>query len=259
MDWHPVIAVQQQTPDNDFCHFSISNVRFAFWAFFENRKNSGLKPGQNDDPVTRTWKMTQMTDWPGDPMTQFHVCDTIPVIASRRFSLIRQETPLPQTNQLSHLDLSWICRTVVSALLCASVLWRCWIGGIRPLKTERWGAGVVSVWSKVQTCIWPSWCHCNSLSLASVESRLVLPFWYPLTRVVPDKRPLNGCVCCVRNRATTNRGNVVRAYVSSQNLGNSIDIFCLSGPQQQTHSSGGLAGTTERQTDRRTDGRPTVA
>ena len=72
MDWHPVISVQQ-TPDNDFCHFSISNVRFAFWAFFKNRKNSGLTPGQNDDPVTRTWKMTQTTHWPGDPVTQFHV------------------------------------------------------------------------------------------------------------------------------------------------------------------------------------------
>ena len=36
-----------------------------------------------------------------------------------------------------------------------------------------------------------------SLSLASVKSRLVLPFWYRLTRVVPDKGPLNGvCVCC---------------------------------------------------------------
>ena len=32
----------------------------------------------------------------------------------------------------------------------------------------------------------------------SVKSRLVLPFWYRLTRVVPDKGPLNGCVCvCV--------------------------------------------------------------
>jgi len=41
--------------------------------FFENRKNSGLTPGQNDDPVTRTLKMTQMTYWPGDPMTHFHV------------------------------------------------------------------------------------------------------------------------------------------------------------------------------------------
>ena len=31
----------------------------------------------------------------------------------------------------------------------------------------------LSVWSKVQTCIWPNWCHCHSLSLAAVKSRLV--------------------------------------------------------------------------------------
>ena len=50
----------------------------------------------------------------------------------------------------------------------------------------------------MQTCIWPSWCHCHSLSLTSVKSRLVLPFWYQLTWVVPEKGPLNGCVCvCV--------------------------------------------------------------
>ena len=53
----------------------------------------------------------------------------------------------------------------------------------------------LSVWSEVQTCMWPSWCHCHSLSLASVKSRLVLPFWYRLTWVVPEKGPLNGCVC----------------------------------------------------------------
>ena len=36
--------------------------------------------------------------------------------------------------------------------------------------------------------------------IASVKSRLVFPFWYRLTRVVPDKGPLNGCVCvCVCN------------------------------------------------------------
>ena len=34
-----------------------------------------------------------------------------------------------------------------------------------------------------------------SLSLASVKSRLVLPFWHRLTRVVPDKGPLDGCMC----------------------------------------------------------------
>ena len=51
----------------------------------------------------------------------------------------------------------------------------------------------LSVWIEVQTCIWPSWCHCHSLSLAPVKSRLVLPFWYRLTQVVLEKRPLNGC------------------------------------------------------------------
>jgi len=53
----------------------------------------------------------------------------------------------------------------------------------------------LSVWSEVQICIWPSWCHCHSLSLASVKCRLVLPFWYRLTWVVPGKGPLDGCVC----------------------------------------------------------------
>jgi len=49
----------------------------------------------------------------------------------------------------------------------------------------------------------PSWCHCHSLSLASVKSS-VLPFWYRPTRVVLEKGPLNVwwmcvCVCaCVR-------------------------------------------------------------
>ena len=47
----------------------------------------------------------------------------------------------------------------------------------------------LSVWSKVQTCLRPSWCHCHSLSLASVRFRLVLPFWYQLTWVVPEKGP----------------------------------------------------------------------
>jgi len=42
------------------------------------------------------------------------------------------------------------------------------------------------------------------LTLASVKSRLVLPFWYWLTLIVPEKGPLNVCVCvraCVRVRA----------------------------------------------------------
>ena len=57
----------------------------------------------------------------------------------------------------------------------------------------------LSVWSEVQTCIWPSWCHCHSLSLASVKSRLVLPLWYRLTGVVLEKGSLNRCVSVVLN------------------------------------------------------------
>ena len=82
-----------------------------------------------------------------------------------------------------------------------SVLWRCWLGARKGILSVKNSGGVLvwsSVWSKVQTCIWPSWCHCHSLSLASVKSRLVLPFWYWLIWVVQEKGPLNGCVCvCV--------------------------------------------------------------
>jgi len=48
------------------------------------------------------------------------------------------------------------------------------------------------VWGEVQIYIWPSWCHCHSLSLAPVNPDwyIYLPgftFWCRLTRVVPDK------------------------------------------------------------------------
>jgi len=52
------------------------------------------------------------------------------------------------------------------------VLWRCWFGGRKGIRlVKKLSAGVLawlSVWSAVQTCIWPSWCHCHS-SLASVK------------------------------------------------------------------------------------------
>jgi len=56
----------------------------------------------------------------------------------------------------------------------------------------------LSVWSEVQTCIWPTGCHCHSLSLSSVKSRLVLPFWYRLSRVVPEKRTVKRVYVCYR-------------------------------------------------------------
>ena len=57
-----------------------------------------------------------------------------------------------------------------------------------------WVLAWLSVWGKVHTCIWPGWCHCHPLSLASVKSRSILPFWYWPTRVVQDKGPLIGVV-----------------------------------------------------------------
>ena len=75
----------------------------------------------------------------------------------------------------------------------------CWLGGrkgIRPVKkTEWWDTGVAVCLEWCADLHRASWCHCHSLSLASVKSRLVLPFWYWLTWVVPEKGPLNGCVC----------------------------------------------------------------
>jgi len=78
----------------------------------------------------------------------------------------------------------------------------CWLGvrkSIRPVKN--W---VIGCW-----CGYVSAARCRLFayrpsdatashpktpsSLASFKSRLVLPSWYRLTQVVPEKRPLNGC------------------------------------------------------------------
>ena len=75
-----------------------------------------------------------------------------------------------------------------------SVLWRCWLGGRKGIWPVKKLSGGVLAWLS-DWSIRPSWCHCHSLTLASVKSRLVLPFWYQFTWVVPDKGPLNGCVC----------------------------------------------------------------
>jgi len=64
-------------------------------------------------------------------------------------------------------------------------------------KTEWWGAGMVICLERDADL---HMAHCHSLTLASVKSRLVLPFWYRLIRVVPDKWPLNVCVCVLWSR-----------------------------------------------------------
>ena len=78
-----------------------------------------------------------------------------------------------------------------------SVLWRCWLGGrkgIRPVKKEWWGAGMVICLERgadlhmAQLMPMPLTVSCFS------KIQIGFTFWYRLTWVVPDKGPLNGCV-----------------------------------------------------------------
>ena len=56
------------------------------------------------------------------------------------------------------------------------------------------------------------------LAVSSVKSRLVLPFWYRLTRVILDKGPLNGCVrVCVCNAEVSSEMSLSR-HVSDMKL-----------------------------------------
>jgi len=133
-------------------------------------------------------------------------------------------------------------------LSTCTVFWHCRLGGrkgIRPVKTRWWGAGVVIRLQRGADLHNGSAdiCHCHSLYLASIKSRLVLPFWYRLTRVVSEKLPLNVCVCTLRklaskagmrprsSRKRSNAKDSLRVTVTvtgdiSLTLCNSADIFC---------------------------------
>jgi len=81
-----------------------------------------------------------------------------------------------------------------------SVIWCGWWGsrkGIRPVKKLSDGVlARLSLRGEVQICIWPSWCHCHSLSLASVKSRLVLVPPHPGNPgLSPDGCKMDVCVC----------------------------------------------------------------
>jgi len=92
-----------------------------------------------------------------------------------------------------------------------SVLWCCWLSSRKSIQPEK--KRVVECWCgylsearcRLAYC---HWCHCHSLSLASVKSRLVLPFWYWLIQVVRDKGPLNRLVYVMR-RWVTEKGRKI--------------------------------------------------
>ena len=56
----------------------------------------------------------------------------------------------------------------------------------------------LSAWSKVQTCIWPSWCHCHSLSCFS-KIQIGFDFLVPAHPGSPGQRAVKRvCVCCTK-------------------------------------------------------------
>ena len=97
----------------------------------------------------------------------------------------------------------------------------------------------LSVWSELQTCICPSWCHCHSLSLASLKSRLVLLFWYRLTRVVPEKGPLNGCVCVCGCfiRASKTKRSAEEVISESENQSKSVPLAHTNGVRELSETT----------------------
>ena len=125
----------------------------------------------------------------------------------------RRTKPLPevtctkiwsQTNTHTHRDRCTHHHTllpyrggVINISLCALVLWHCWLDVRKstwPVKIGWWGVGVVICLEWGTDCL-----HMVQLmplhskspsSLASFKSRLVLPLWYWITQVVPEKRLL---------------------------------------------------------------------
>ena len=59
----------------------------------------------------------------------------------------------------------------------------------------------LSVWSEVQTCIMAQLMPLPLTVSCFSKIQIGLPIWYRPTRVVPEKGPLNGCVCVFRNQS----------------------------------------------------------
>jgi len=95
--------------------------------------------------------------------------------------------PFPNTG----LDQNCSCKVLTETLSSFSLKDCFCVSGF-----EQWGAGVVTCLGRgadVHMAQLPFTISCSS------KSRLVLRFWYQLTRVVPDKGPLNGCCSCPQN------------------------------------------------------------
>jgi len=115
-------------------------------------------------------------------------CLTVP-LSLNNDSLIGQSAVVIQSTKI--VFMASIAVTVVE------VLWRYWLAGRKgtwPVKNWVMGADMVICLGRgadvhiAQLMLLPLTISCSS------KSRLVLHFWYQLTRVVSDKGPLNGCL-----------------------------------------------------------------
>ena len=117
------------------------------------------------------------SEWQWDLLGHMQVCTSLQTDNHASTPLLRfyrlDALPATQPTASKHWRLS---RTQFSAFSALTLLVG-WQEGHPACKKQSGGVlEWLSVWSEMQTCIWPSWCHCHSLSLAPVKSRLVLPF-----------------------------------------------------------------------------------
>jgi len=108
------------------------------WAFCRKLENSGLTPGQHNDPVTRMWKMIQMTidlvtQWPSsmsghDSDKQTHRPRTLVTIGrilcfAQGCGPIITRSPFCTTSiQWIILTYGWRCCDIFGLLWCAKFL-----------------------------------------------------------------------------------------------------------------------------------------
>jgi len=103
-----------------------------------------------------------------------------------------------------------ICYYFTPSVVLPSVLWHCWLGvrkSMQPVKTVWWGAGVFICLEQGANDL-----HMVQLMplpphriFASLKPRLVKPFWCRLTKVVLEKRPLNGCLTSAKKQTNWSR------------------------------------------------------
>ena len=190
----------RQWGGGDFCRSNVATASHHPRAL-GHRRNGAEHVFQSESWCTRVCSRAGVLQRPGNRYTVMYLHSSCLTVVCQFWPVVKFA--------VMYILACWFSVVVVEKSL-PSVLWRCCLGGRKGLQPVKKLSGEVLAWlsvcSEVQTCIWPSWCHRHSLSLASAKSRLVLPFWYRPTWAVTEKGPLNGCVCvCVLKSSWTFR------------------------------------------------------